>query len=286
MDFFKRIAPGWHEAFRKRRLSVQHAATTEEEGHLHLSPAGLFSAFIALLLILFFLILTLVAYTPILEFLPGYRTEATRSRENLVGNIMRLDSMERVMENMLTYYENVSLVLDGRSPVVRSITDLDSTRIDKSQVWPNESDSILRAQMEGSGPYALNRGGSRRSVREAIEMIIPVDGIITRHFDQKEQHYGIQMAVAAEAEVASIDEGVVLLSLWSPDTGYLIAIQHPDKLLSIYKQLGQSSVKEGQRVRRGELIGTTSLATKEERAFEFELWNDGKAVDPEAYIVF
>lgn len=287
MAFFKTISHWWHEALRKRRLSIEHAASGEEEGHLHLSPAGLFSAFVALLLILFFLILSLVAYTPILEFLPGYRTEATRSREDLVSNIMRLDSMERVMEDMLTYYENVSLVLDGRSPVVRSITDLDSTRVDKTLVLPNEADSALRAQMEGSGSYALNQGSTRRSVREAIEMITPVDGIITRHFNLKEQHFGVEMAAAAEAEIAAVDEGTVLLTLWSPDTGYLVQIQHPNNLLSIYKHLGQTSVSIGQRLRRGELIGTAGDSSKADaHPFVFELWSNGKAVDPEAYIVF
>lgn len=287
MNLFQKIFHWGSELLRKRRLSMQHAASGEEEGHLHISPAGLLSALLALVLILFFLILTLVAYTPILEFLPGYRTEATRSREDLVSNIMRLDSMERVMEDMLTYYENVSLVLDGRSPVVRSITDLDSTRIDKTLVLPNEADSLLRAQMEGEGSYSLNQGSTRRSVREAIEMIVPVNGIITRHFDLKEQHFGVQMAAEAEAEVAAVDEGTVLLTLWSPDSGFLVEIQHANNLLSIYKQLGQTSVRVGQRVRRGELIGTAGDASKAEgRPFEFELWNNGKAVDPESYIVF
>ncbi len=287
MNIFRKILHGWRELMRKRRLSLQNAADGTEEGYMHLSPFGILSALFTLVLMLFILILVLVAYTPVLEFLPGYRTEATRSHESLVDNIMRLDSMERVMNDMLTYNENIALVLDGRSPVVRSRIESDSL-LDKSLVLPNGADSALRAQMEGDGIYAL--GGattSRRSVREAVEMLTPVDGIITQHFDSRQKQLGVTMATEAEAEVAAVEGGTVILSLWSPETGYLIAIQHNSNLISTYRNLSRSQVITGQRVRAGELIGVTSTNNREEAApFYFELWSDGKAVDPEAYITF
>lgn len=287
MKFSEKIVRWWREAVRKRRLSLQDAADGHEEDYMHLSPFGIFSAFWALVLVLFIVILILVAYTPVLEFLPGYRTEANRSHESLVSNIMRLDSMERVMKDMLTYNENIALVLDGRSPVVRSRIESDSL-LDKSLVVPNAADSALRAQMEGDGPYSLGGSpSSRRSVREAVEMLTPVEGIITQHFDAKLQQLGVKMATEAEAEVAAVEGGTVVLSLWSPETGHLITIQHNNNLLSLYRHLSRSNVVAGQRVRAGELIGVTSTNQREESTpFEFELWSDGKAVDPEAYIIF
>lgn len=289
MNLLRKTLHWWREGLRKRRLSFRNAADGREEWYMHISPAGIFSAFVALLLLLFILILVLAAYTPVLEFLPGYRTEATRSRESMVANIMRLDSMERMMETMLTYNENIALVLKGRSPVVSSVGAADSTKVDKTLVLPNAADSALRAQMEGEGPYSLGQNGaSRRSVREAIEMVVPVEGIITRRFDLKQQSFGVRMAAAAQAEVAAVDGGTVILSLWTPETGHLVEIQHAGNLLSVYKHLSLSNVAPGQRVRAGELIGTTAdnSRSEEDRSFEFELWSDGKAVDPEAYIVF
>ena len=288
MNFFRKIASWWREARRKRRVVMQHASSGEEEWYMHLSPAGLLSGFCALILILFVVILCLVAYTPVLEFLPGYRTEATRSRERLVANIMRLDSMERMMQNMLTYNENISLVLDGRSPVVRSRLESDSLKLDKKLVPTNAADSALRAQMEGEGPYSLGAGAaSRRSVREAVEMITPVEGIITRRFDAKQQMWGVRLATDPEAEVAAVEGGTVVQSIWSPESGHVITIQHNANLLSIYRNLTRSNVKAGERVKAGELIGVTGDNNREGlRPFEFELWNAGKAVDPEAYIIF
>ena len=288
MNFFRKIASWWREARRKRRVVMQHASSGEEEWYMHLSPAGLLSGFCALILILFVVILCLVAYPPVLEFLPGYRTEATRSRESLVANIMRLDSMERMMQNMLTYNKNISLVLDGRSPVVRSRLESDSLKLDKKLVPTNAADSALRAQMEGEGPYSLGAGAaSRRSVREAVEMITPVEGIITRRFDAKQQMWGVRLATDPQAEVAAVEGGTVVQSIWSPESGHVITIQHNANLLSIYRNLTRSNVTAGERVKAGELIGVTGDNNREGlRPFEFELWNAGKAVDPEAYIIF
>ena len=145
----------WRALFRKRRFVMQNAADGSEEWHIHLSPAGCIAGCVALLLMLFILVLTLAAYTPALELLPGYRTEANRSRESLAQNIIRLDSMERVLNDMLTYNRNIAMIMAGKSPVVRTIVSADSTRTSTILVMPSAEDSLLRAQMEGDGPYAL-----------------------------------------------------------------------------------------------------------------------------------
>ena len=242
------------------------------------------------MLLIFVLVLTFVAYSPVLELLPGYRSEADKSRENIIRNIMRLDSMERMMNDMLTYNHNIALIMEGKTPVVASRTQSDSLRIDKRLVAPNAEDSVLRAQMEGDGAYSLERSvNARPPMREAIEMATPVEGIITERFDLKQGRFGISIAAAPEAQVASADEGTVVLSLWTPETGYIIEVQHAGNLLSVYRNLSQSLVTPGQRVRRGEVIGTNTEALADAgdaKILTFELWNNGKPVDPEGYIVF
>ena len=76
-------------------------------------------------------------------------------------------------------------------------------------------------------------------------------------------------------------------SLWTPETGYIVVLQHAGNLISVYKNLSQSLVTTGQTIRSGELIGyNAEVQDGEVRLFEFELWNNGKPVDPEGYIVF
>mgnify|MGYP000551730782 FL=1 len=289
MKFLMRIRAWWRGLFRKRRFNMLNATDNSEEWHIHLSPASIFAGLVAFVLLLFILTLSLVAYSPVLEFLPGYRTEADRSRESLLQNIIRLDSMERMMNDMMTYNRNIALIMEGRTPVARTLATSDSSRISKVLVMPSAEDSLLRAQMEGDGEYAIapRSEGSRRKVREAIELVTPVEGIITGRFDIKQGNFGVKIAAAAGDRVAAIDNGTVVQSIWAPETGYTVVLQHAGNLISIYKNLSQSLVSVGQTIRPGELIGYNAEAENGEvKLFEFELWNNGKPVDPEGYIVF
>jgi len=287
MKFLEPIRSRWHELFRKRRISVLDATDNSEEWYVHLSPAGIFAALVALSLVLFVVILSLMAYTSVLEILPGYRTDVSRSRENLIRNIVRVDSIERVMNDMMTYNENIALILEGKTPVVRTLATSDSARISKVLVVPSAEDSLLRAQMEGDGAYALKGDGaaSRRLLRESMELVSPAEGIITARFDIPAGNFGVRLATEASAHVTAIENGTVVLSLWTPETGQIVQLQHGGNLLSVYRNLSQSLVRAGQTVKSGELIGYTP-ADGDERQFEFELWNNGKPVDPEGYIVF
>ena len=289
MDFLRKIRFWWRGFFRKRRFSMLNATDNSEEWHLHLSPASIIAGLVSFVLLLFILILSLVAYTPVLEFLPGYRTEADRSRENLVQNIIRLDSMERMMNQMMTYNQNIALIMEGKTPVMLTIASSDSSRLSKVLVMPSHEDSLLRAQMEGDGPYSLSasRNESRRALRESMELLAPVEGILTEKFDVADGRLGVGIVATADAPVSAIERGTVIQSLWSPESGYTIIIQHANNLLSVYRNLSQSLVTTGQAVRGGEQIGYNAEPVNGEvRLFGFELWNNGKPVNPESYIVF
>ena len=198
------------------------------------------------------------------------------------------EQMERMMNDMLTYNQHIALIMEGKTPVARTLATSDSTRTSKVLVMPSHEDSLLRAQMEGDGEYAIaGQGGSRRKVREAIELATPVEGIITGKFDIRQGNFGVKIAATAADRITAIDNGTVVLSLWTPETGYMVELQHANNLLSVYKGLSQSLVTTGQTIRAGEMVGYNAEAEEGEvRLFEFELWNNGKPVDPEGYIVF
>ena len=289
MKFWNKTVTLWRDFFRRRRFVMQHATDNTEEWHIHLSPAGIVAGSVSLLLMLFILVLSLTAYTPVLEMLPGYRTEANRSRESLARNIIRIDSMERVLNDMLTYNRNIAMIMAGKSPVARMIVSADSTRTSTILVMPSAEDSLLRAQMEGEGPYSLAGSAAARAaqLREQIELTSPVEGIVAENFNIEEGRFGIRLSVAPDDRVTAIDNGTVIASLWSPDGGNQLVEQHLNNLIAIYKNLSQPLVTTGQAVRTGELIGHTAAAEADRKAlFELELWNNGRAVDPEGYIVF
>lgn len=291
MNAFHSISSWWKRFSRKRRLSMLNATDNVEEWYTHISPAGLLAAFLAFALLLFILILSIVAYTPVLELLPGYRVEAARSRENLMQSVIRLDSMERMMNDMITYNNNIALIMEGKTPVVRTVgNEADSIRTNnKTLVAPSREDSLLRAELEGEGPYSLGQSTGGGAARKPIEMVAPIEGIVIERFDIKRENFGIRIAASPDTQIVAADDGVVVMNLWTPETGYLIEIQHSNNLISIYKNLSKSLVAKGQRIKRGGVIGSNTEVLADggdAKIFEFELWSNGKPVDPESYIVF
>ena len=159
MNLFDKVARWWLNIFRKRKISIIEPETGSERWYAHLSPISMVMSGVALVTIVFALLLILVAYTPLLDMLPGYRTDATRSRQTLIRALIRVDSIERKMNDMLIYNENRILVVDGKMPAISSVRS-DSVAFDKSIVPPSSSDSLLRRQMENDRRYTLNSKGS------------------------------------------------------------------------------------------------------------------------------
>ena len=283
-NFFRKINE-------KRRFSIRDGHDDRELWYMYLSPMNVFTAALALLLILLVALMTLVAYTPILDLIPGY--PGNRSREMLVTNIMRLDSMERQLSQMQVYSDNMSLILDGKIPTTRTVVQsVDSAKFSRDNIVPpSREDSLLRYAIESGNLFAQNSRAPSPERKGIMQkgLIAPVKGVVTSHFNPKENRFGVGVATASDQQVVSIGDGTVVVSQWTPTDGYLIGIQHADNLMSVYRRSVQSIKGIGARVKAGEVIGYTGEGISGERGkgmFEFELWHNGLPVDPESYIVF
>lgn len=274
---------------RKRRLSLRKQHNDTEIWYMHVSQIELLGGLLAVVLVLFILILSLVAYTPILNLIPGY--SGNKMRREMVENIVRIDSIESRLNELQAYYSNVSLIMDGKTPVNHDERlAADSVRSgDRQAVLPSAADSALRRQMEGDGPYSLRRSVTAAQGVARANLITPVNGVIASHFDPREGRYGVGVATAASQQILAVAEGTVVLTAWTPETGQIIQLQHSGDLISVYKHGARSLRNVGERVTAGEVIGYTAEGLSGEGGkglFEFELWYSGVAVDPENYIVF
>ncbi len=273
---------------RRRRISVYNSVNGKE-WYTHISPVRGILVIIALFVSLFLMMLLLVGYTSILEILPAYRSAADRSRDQLIDNIIRIDSMERVINDIIIYNENVGLIMEGKTPVVRTTMVNDSIKFNRTFTPSNAADSALRAQMEGDGVYNLSAAEAEAASNNTIiSLSAPIEGIITESFSLRDGRFSVRIAATSESRIVAVEDGIVMLSIWSPDGGNIIQILHPNNTISIYKNISQSLVSKGQIVKRNEIIGYYSKASDSasEQLFEFEMWSDGKAVDPERYIIF
>ncbi len=280
----------WDYLTDKRQLSMRDRTTDELHWKMNLSPLGFGGALIAVVVIIFGALLLLMAYTSILDILPGYRTKSERTREALVESVMRIDLMERNMAELLAYNEAVATIMGGSTPALHSTVMTDTIRYDKSRILSTRADSLLRAALESTtGEYSLANTKPLKS--EAAMFSAPMRGTITRNFDAPESSYDVAiMPLDGEDAVAAIENGTVIATESMAEGTKSVTIQHSDGYISVYKSLGEVLVRKGQAVQSGAVIGRLSNAdaTEESTSTElgFELWRDGTAVDPERYILF
>lgn len=281
---YQAVADWFHGLVRRDRFSYANTDTGAENWHIGISKVGIAAVIIGMMAVLFIVILLLSAYTPILDVLPGYRTDASKYRDRLVESIIRIDSLEQRMNQMLAYNENLILVVEGKTPALKT-PQKDTVLLNKDIVKPSPSDSVLRRQMERRISTGKENGGN---VRNTINAVAPVDGIISEHFDARSRKYSIRVAAAPSSQVVAIADGTVIFCNWVPDHGHCLAIQHNNGVISISSQITNVLVKLGDRVHGNEVVGATMEADKNNTLplFEFELWGDGRPIDPETYIVF
>ncbi len=116
----------------------------------------------------------------------------------------------------------------------------------------------------------------------------PSRGRITSGFGERwggEQHSGIDIAAPTGTPNKAADGGVVKFTGWSGNYGKLIIIDHENGYTTYYGHNNTIKVKVGQRVARGEVIGTvgeTGRATGPH--LHFEVRKNGIPVNPLKYI--
>ena len=123
---------------------------------------------------------------------------------------------------------------------------------------------------------------------ELFAFFIPVLGVVSDTFNLKTKHFGIDLVAKENARISSVLDGVVVISDWNPQTGYVIGVQHKNGFLSLYKHNSMLLKSVGNYVNAGEhiaVIGNTGEFSSGPH-LHFELWLDGVAVNPKNYILF
>jgi septal ring factor EnvC (AmiA/AmiB activator) len=91
---------------------------------------------------------------------------------------------------------------------------------------------------------------------------------------------GLEISAAEGASVSAVHEGTVAFADTFGGFGNLVIVEHGTQNFSLYANLLEMTVKKGDRVERGEPIGTVGLAPAGSSELHFELRIDGQSVDP------
>jgi len=277
-----------HRLKSKYRLSIYNDESFQEVWYMRLSRLNVISFVGSIAIFLVVLVIVLIAFTPLREFIPGYPDGNTR--RNIYINALKIDSLEREIEVWRSYYDNINNILRGAEPQSIESKPDSNKKYRELSFKRSVEDSLLRLQIEENEMYNLSvfENQNKSSNINNILFFPPVKGVITNTFNMQQDHFGVDLVAAPNEAVVAVADGTVTLSTWTLETGYVIQIQHGDNLISVYKHNSKLLKKQGTRVKAGEaiaIIGNSGELTTGPH-LHFELWYNGNPIEPDKYIKF
>lgn len=273
----------------KYRLVFFNDNTFEEVWHLRLSALNVLAVVGITSFVMVTLVIGLMAFTPLRELIPGYPDE--QMKRAIYFNKFRLDSLEYQLKIRDQYFANFNALISGAEPI-----KYDSLKQEKSRSYKDikftrsVQDSLFRERIEDEEQFNISVDRTPKTESSIAEMHFfpPVKGLITASYSSKENHLGIDIVGAPNEVVKATLDGTVILSTWTLETGYIIQVQHRNNLVSVYKHNANLLKKAGDVVKAGDaiaIIGNSGELTTGPH-LHFELWLNGKPVNPQDYIIF
>jgi type IV secretory pathway component VirB8 len=280
--FFKHIRD-------KYRVVILNDNTFEEKVSLRLNLLGIFILVGSITVVMTFLVISLVAFTPLREYIPGYGN--VDQKKDLMTLVNRADSLESALNARAWYIENLNNIIND-SLENKPQKPYKDTLVDYSKIKtePSENDKELRNEVESADKYSLNISDKTKPVNSISNFVFfsPVKGIITSSFNLREEHYGTDIAAKENEFIKATLDGTVVFSGFTNKDGYVIQVQHNNNIVSIYKHNSELMVRTGDYVKAGRPIAIVgnSGETSSGPHLHFELWYNGSPINPQDYIVF
>lgn len=151
------------------------------------------------------------------------------------------------------------------------------------------------AEVQERSLQELSQAAEQRSSRWAsTPSIWPVKGWVTSGFgprvspftEKPAWHDGLDIGAAPNAPVQAPAQGRVTVVGFDPKLGNVVKLDHGYGIETLFGHLAKALVKEGQRVKRGDvvgLVGSTGLATGPHLHYMVKM--NGQPLDPKRYIL-
>lgn len=276
----------------KYKLVLINEENFEQRFSLRLSRLNVYLTFILISLFWIGIMIFLLAFTTLREYIPGYTDPALR--QELYTLEEKLDSLQHTLNVNEFYVENIRRVLSGEEFDETNDTGvLLANNVDEITNYRSKEDSNLRRELENLEQYNIYYHETEEVYNEKFSSgakvyFSPISGVITNEFNANNGHFGIDIVTKKNEAIKTIDDGMVIFAEWTINTGYAIMIQHSSNVVSVYKHNSSLLKKMGDYVKAGDLIaiiGNTGEQTSGPH-LHFELWVDGSAVNPLDYISF
>ena len=282
---------------RKHRFVVMDTDTFKEKFSFQLSGINIFVTIGISVIVLVIITTVLIAFTPMREWIPGYTN--TQMVEQTNENARRVALLENQLKQQEWMIGTLQAVLRGENPggdFEALSQDSTATLSQLTKVYRHSvEDSLLRVEVE--------REDNRYQVRSVASVtppaaestpamshlfFAPLKGKVVRPFEKGSKHMGVDIAGTPNQAVYAAYGGTVITDNFTAEEGYVIAIQHPGNVVTVYRENGIILKYQGDVVRAGEPIGYVANPDRADVSphLHFELWVNGLPVNPEEYISF
>lgn len=273
---------------RNFRLALIDDKTHQQLVVLHFTRTSFFIAIVSILVVLCAAIYSVIAFTPVRTFIPGYPD--AQSKRAAIQNAITIDSLENVVIRWELYSENLRRVVEGQEPIkidslIRRANSVKKQTADLEELA--RQDSLLRIHVKEEEKFDISERVRRDLPIEGLHFFTPLKGVISQTYDPAVHPY-IDITAPSGSVVKATLDGTVIFAGWSDEYGYTIQIQHEGDIVSIYKHNEKLLKKAGDKVTAGApiaLVGNTGSLTTGDH-LHFELWHRGETVDPALYINF
>ena len=271
-------------------MVIRNEANLEEKSSLGFTYAKLLVIATVLFILLFAGSLYLAQSLLAKWFDPRYAQRETEKKLYQLG--LKVDSLYLEQEQKDKFIQNFKRVLNGDTTNSLAVEG-ERAEVRDKRIRPVSSmklapaDSQFRKDFEQSEQSLITLTSKYRELSE-IFFFTPITGFISDRYDVKKGHYGVDIVAKTNEPVKCIADGTVVISSWTQDSGYLIAIQHRGNLISFYKHNAELLKKVGSFVSAGEIIsivGNSGEMTSGPH-LHFELWYNGNSLNPEEFVTF
>ncbi|WP_436492302.1 M23 family metallopeptidase [Actinokineospora sp. HUAS TT18] len=129
---------------------------------------------------------------------------------------------------------------------------------------------------------------ARQAEAKRPKVVKPTDGVLTSGFGARwgTTHYGIDLANRIGTPIVAVADGVVVEAGTASGFGLWVRVQHGDGTVSVYGHVNDYVVREGQKVKAGQLIahmGNRGQSTGPH--LHFEIWDsEGRKLNPISWL--
>lgn len=277
------------------RLVVMNNETFEEVSSHKLSLLNIYLLISSVLVVVTVLVVMAIAFTPLRKYIPGY-SNSIEEALMIEAAQDKLTAMEDELKAQMAYTENLRKVINGEVITEEDVkSDVAQAVVDSIRAV-DQSDRQVQLHEE----LTLEDVGEKAKTSKKVNFVTkdipleqlffspPVNGQISADFKPEEKHFGIDILSPKNTPVKAAADGYVFISDWTLETGNTIGIQHSNNTLTFYKHNSELLKKVGDFVKAGEaiaIIGNTGKLTSGPH-LHFELWHNGRPIDPKEFIMF